>query len=330
MMNSPFVSCFAEDIELFIRKKRDVGFQYYSSEYILRRFDSFCADQGVSNPEITKDLANAWLESSKGCCAVTVAGRASVLRQFSLYLLSIGRDAYIPGHKPQGKRRQIHVLSDAEISALFEKIDQYEPGINAAPFRRLAVEYRVIFRLLLCCGLRVSEARKLKKEDVDLQTGTMLIRAGKNNKDRIVYLPDDLRDLLIRYAAYQKEEYSDYSVWFFPAREMKNLLTVGIIDKRFNAAWNATSFAAVCPDKPTVHSLRHTFVVKRMNLWMEQNVPLRSMLPYLSKYLGHKSVEDTFYYYHQVDTTFRTVHSKDSRSKVIIPEVPSYEDIPAE
>jgi len=326
-MNAPFFSCFAKDLELFLRKKQDAGFQYYSEEYTLHQFDKFCADRCVSDPEVTKDLVLAWLESFESCHAVTIAGRTSVIRQFSLFLLSIGRDAYIPSHRPHGKQRQIHVLSDDEINALFEKIDQYTPGVNAVSFSRLAIEYRVLFRLLLCCGLRVSEARKLKKEDVDLQNGTLLVRISKDNKDRIVYLPDDLRLLLIQYTTQLKEEYSDCSVWFFPAREMDNLLSVGLIDKRFNAAWNATSFAAACPDKPTVHSLRHTFVVKRINTWMEQGIPLRSMLPYLSKYLGHKSVEDTFYYYHQLDTAFRIVHNKDSRSKAIIPEVPAYEAV---
>ena len=329
-MKRSFQSCFAEDLELFVRKKQDAGFLYYSAEHTLHQFDKFCADRRISDPEVTKDLVHAWLGSFENCCAVTIAGKASAIRQFSLFLLSTGREAYIPGHKAQGKHRQVHVLSDAEINALFEKIDQYEPEVNAASFHRLAMEYRVLFRLLLCCGLRVSEARKLKKEDADLQHGTLHIRAGKGNKDRIVYLPDDLRVLMIRYAERLKEEYSDCSTWFFPAREMDNLLSVGLIDKRFNEAWNATSFASACPDKPTVHSLRHTFVVRRMNAWMEQNIPLRSMLPYLSKYLGHKSVEDTFYYYHQIDTAFRIVKSRDSRSKTIIPEVPAYEDIPAE
>ena len=173
----------------------------------------------------------------------------------------------------------------------------------------------------------MSEARKLKKNDVDLQDGTLLIRNGKGNKDRIVYLPDDLRVLLVRYTDRLREDYDDCSVWFFPAREMNNLLSVSLIGRRFNEAWNATPFAQTCPDKPTVHSLRHTYVVKRMNLWMEQGIPLRSMLPYLSKYLGHKSVEDTFYYYHQLDTAFRIIHDKDRKSKSIIPEVPAYEDI---
>ena len=127
-------------------KKHDAGFLYYSSEHTLHQFDRFCTDCCISTPEVTKSLVNAWLGSFENCCAVTIAGKASVIRQFSLYLLSIGRDAYIPAHMPQGKHRQIHVLTDPEISALFDKIDQYEPGVNAASFHRLAMEYRVLFR----------------------------------------------------------------------------------------------------------------------------------------------------------------------------------------
>jgi hypothetical protein len=80
-MKAPFVSCFAEDLEGFLRKKQDAGFQYDSAEYTLRRFDKYCADRSVSAPEVTKDLVNSWLGSFDNCCAVTVAGRSSVIRQ---------------------------------------------------------------------------------------------------------------------------------------------------------------------------------------------------------------------------------------------------------
>ena len=302
-MKEAFVSCFASDLELFVMKKQEAGFHYGSQVHILRQFDGFCAGQEISIPEVTRELVEAWLSSFKNCCAVTMSGKASAIRQFSLFLLANGKNAYIPGQKTHGKQRHIHVLSDEEIRALFVKIDQYSPRLNCHSFNRLALEYRVLFRLLLCCGMRVSEARKLKKEDVDLVAGTVIIKNGKNNKDRMVYLPDDLRQLMISYSDRMRKEYNDWSLWFFPAREMGK-----------------------CPDKPTVHSLRHTFVVKRMNLWMEEGVPLRSMLPYLSKYLGHKSVEDTFYYYHQVDTAFRIVRDKDKKSGVIIPEVAAIEN----
>lgn len=325
-MNTSFYSCFAKDLEAFIQKKRQNGFLYESTEYKLHQFDCFCTECQISCPEVTKDLVNKWIGCFKENSAVTIAGKASAIRQFSLYLLSMGKNAYIPSQKPRGKQRSAHVMSDPEISTFFEQLDHYVPDIEITSFQRLAMEYRVLFRILLCCGIRVSEARKLKKEDVSLQEGILIIRCSKGNKNRIVYLPEDLRELCLCYVKQMKSLYHDSSEWFFPAREMNNLLSVGIIDRRFNLAWNATCFASTCPNKPTVHSLRHTFVVKRMNQWMEEGISLNSMLPYLSKYLGHSSVDDTFYYYHQVDAAFKIVRAKDSKSKSIIPEVSGYED----
>lgn len=42
---------------------------------------------------------------------------------------------------------------------------------------------------------------------------------------------------------------------------------------------------------PTVHSLRYSFVVARMNRWMENGESPNTLMPYLSKYLGHSCVE---------------------------------------
>ena len=65
-------------------------------------------------------------------------------------------------------------------------------------------------------------------------------------------------------------------------------------------------------------------MVKRMNTWMKEEVSLKEMMPYLSRYLGHTSPDDTFYYYHQVDSAFRIIRDKDTTSSRVIPEV-SYE-----
>lgn len=77
---------------------------------------------------------------------------------------------------------------------------------------------------------------------------------------------------------------------------------------------------------PTVHSLRHTFVVMRMNQWMEEGIRLEAMMLYLRKYLGHASVNDTFYYYHQVESAFHIIREKDTVSQHVIPEVYDYEE----
>ena len=50
------------------------------------------------------------------------------------------------------------------------------------------------------------------------------------------------------------------------------------------------------------------------------------MLPYLSKYLGHKSPSETFYYYHLVNKAFDVIRLKDTTVKHVIPEVIPYEN----
>lgn len=72
------------------------------------------------------------------------------------------------------------------------------------------------------------------------------------------------------------------------------VLQVASVGKRFHRAWEQTPYAREGVLQPTVHSLRHTFVVLRMNEWMKSGVKLDNMMPYLSKYLGHSSPDDTF------------------------------------
>ena len=48
---------------------------------------------------------------------------------------------------------------------------------------------------------------------------------------------------------------------------------------------------------------------------------INTMLPYLSHFLGHKGFRDTFYYYHYVEETARTIRKKDTVTSRVIPEV---------
>ena len=63
----------------------------------------------------------------------------------------------------------------------------------------------------------------------------------------------------------------------------------------------------------------------RMNLWAEQGLDLQVMMPYLSRYLGHKTTKETFYYYFLVQDAYKTVEKKDTIADSVIPEVQHYE-----
>lgn len=75
----------------------------------------------------------------------------------------------------KAEKTVVHILSDNEVKAAFQMIDNYIPALNTPTFHRMAAECKVIFRLLYCCGLRISEARKLKRNDISLKEGTVRI-----------------------------------------------------------------------------------------------------------------------------------------------------------
>ena len=324
--NYQYQSCLAPYIEALLTKKRMEGFLYDTEEYHLKRFDAFCVEQNHSRPEITRELIMAWRNIRDTEGKVYCSRRVSATRQLALYLQSQGMEAYIPTHFYQKSHYVAHVLPDEEIIEFFRVLDNYHPQVNGAVFKRLSMEYRVLFRIIYCCGLRISEARKLRNADVNLRDGSICIMQSKGRKDRIVYLAQDLLKLCVEYSNLLDSEYHTTSDLFFPARNPDRELSVNSIDLKFRQFWAKTSFAASCDRSPTVHCLRHSYVVKRMNLWMEQGIALNSMMPYLSKYLGHRSTDDTFYYYHQTDDAFRIVRSKDTLSSAIIPEVCTYEE----
>ena len=87
-----------------------------------------------------------------------------------------------------------------------------------------------------------------------------------------------------------------------------------------------TSYADKVDKKSSVHSLRHTYVVTKMNDWMNEGKNFKAMMPYLSRYLGHTSIDETQYYYHQVVSAFKIVRKHDSVADRVIPEVVPYEE----
>ncbi len=137
----------------------------------------------------------------------------------------------------------------------------------------------------------------------------------------IAFIPDDLGVLCREYLNLIQKKYGIHSELLFTSADSKKPLQVASINKKFHDFWNKPMFSSNHTKEPTVHSIRHSFVIIRMNKWTEQGIELNGMMPYISKYLGHTSVDDTFYYYHQIESAFKTIRSKDSASTIIIPEV---------
>lgn len=322
MSTAPFTSVLATDIQGFLDMKRSLGYKYDVEEYLLHVFDRYWNESNGSNPIITMDSLTEWVKQRTTECKSTQSQRISIVRQFTLYMNGIDKVSYVPMDKIRCPRRPaVHILSSDEIKALFKEIDEYRPSRPTVETARMANEYRVIFRLILSTGLRRKEAVSIKLQDLNMKDQSITVNNAKGRKDRVVCFSSDMSDILKEYLLYLQDVLDEESSWLFPSVLESEHLSSGGLAIRFRAFWNKTSYSKKCEKAPTIHALRHTFVVFRMNEWIEKGIEFKAMMPYLSRHLGHKSPDETFYYYHQVLDAFRIIHQKDTLAPTVLPEV---------
>ena len=307
-----------------IEQKQADGFSYDAGERLLKRLDRFCASRFPEETTVTFQLAAEWAASSTGTTDAYRNTKVSIIKQLSLYILSIGREAYRPDSLTvKAYKPVLYVPTKDEVRMLLSEMDS--PASHSTLQTRMNKECKVLFLLYYCCGLRLSEGRLLKKEDTDLTEGILTILGSKGQKDRLVYLPEDSIPILSEYKSEIDIAFPS-SPWLFPGSSPDKPISDGGVESCFNRFWARLPGAQDMNKHPTPHCLRHAFVVERINEWMLQGIDTNKMLPYLSRYLGHKSPDETYYYYHLAERAFDVVREKDNVSSHVIPEVITHEE----
>ncbi len=307
-------------IEGLIEQKRAIGLVYNSPVHVLKAFSVFCMNNYPDETVLTQKIAMHWAERRQGECVNNLKCRIIPVRQLAKYMNKMGIEAYIiPNGIPGRLLRYVpHIFTDQELRAFFTAVDQC-PVSSHSPALHLIIP--VFFRVLYCCGLRSSEARLLKVEDVDLKIGKLTIRQSKGNKDRNVMMSDDISNLCCIYHAKVSRVFPNRSR-FFP-NPFGEAYTIWTIDDWFHHFWNKTEAAQfVSGNPPRVHDFRHTFAIKCLNRWINENKDINAWLPYLSMYMGHTHFSDTDYYLHLVPEFFPVFQEKTlQKCSSLIPEV---------
>ena len=281
-----------------VAEKRALGYKYVSEERVLARFDTFCASEFPALDTVTRASLEAWVTSARRRAAkpATVNNLVAPVRELARWLQRRGVDAYVlPAGVLQKPARYIpHIYSDQELASLFAATDQCH-YCSEVPFRHLVMP--VLFRTIYACGLRCSEARLLRVDDVDINTGVLQIRDAKGGKDRQVPVSAPLLErLAVYHAALAGQPGWE---WFFPGATPGEALTLGNVDKNFRRfLWQARIAHGGRGHGPRVHDLRHTMAVNNVRRWFEQGESGNALLPILQTYLGHSSIGDTAYYLH--------------------------------
>jgi len=313
-----YKSQFTHDIKGLIQYKRSLGFSYVTNEYRLKQFDNFCCIYFPNEHKLTKSLAMEWLKRRTDESESNLSKRMEALRQLGKYMNLQEIKAFtIPTfYQPKVPRYQPHIFSDNELIAFFNATDICK--INKSyPVRHLV--YPVLFRLIYCCGLRLSEASCLLRKDIDTISETVYIINSKNGKDRLIVMSEDMSALCLRYDCLIDEIYPD-RLWFFPSSKEKHYCKSSI-DYAFRYFWNLTGISG-SGNLPRVHDLRHQYCITRINTWLRDGKEIQSLLPYLSSYMGHSSLKETDYYLRLVLESFSVITDKTVADfNSVVPEV---------
>lgn len=323
--NYKWKSKMGPQLEAFIALKQANGFIYETEKYIFSKFDTFCYENSdLDDYKITQKQIASWNIQFPSENVKTMSGRISFIRVFSKYLNSIGIESYVPGLTASTYKPIVYIPTVEELKIFFKTVDNHEYRYPIEVMYRINLNYPILFRILYCCGLRLGECCSIKRELIDFDNASITILKSKGLKDRIVYLPVDLCKK-IREFDLKIDSMIPNRVFMFCGKDPSKNLTRGVIANAFRRLWKE-SFPNAKGNLPSPHSLRHSYICTKVSQWMFENKDINVMMPYVSKYLGHANINETYYYYENSKSVFHLLEKYDKHSMNIIPEVIEYED----
>lgn len=275
----------------FIKLRRNLGYKSESMEINLKAFDVFACSEGLREVTAPKDLVQKWCKKRNGEANDTWSHRTNFLRQFAIHLLNLGYDAYIPNKPPSKKDTFIpYIYSSQELKRIFEAADNLRLYDKHAETVLMSVP--LLVRMLYATGIRIGEAVNLNLEDVNLKKNYLIVKGGKNGKDRIVPFSISLAAGCLQYLKYRDK---------LPRHCNKFFVKMNGCACRINTYeywWNEILSSAGIRHRgkipgPRLHDLRHTFCVKSMHDMSVDGKDLYYALPILSTYVGHQSIAST-------------------------------------
>ena len=202
------------------------------------------------------------------------------------------------------------VLSKKETSEVLDDMREHEP------------RYALAAELQYGAGLRLSELMSVRIKDIDLDRGTLTIRQGKGDKDRMTVLPKSLTGALSKqiekvrkvWEADREEDQPGVYLpgalarkfreaaktflwfWLFPAPKTSRDPISGIVRRHHlhGGAYSKALTRSTCRvgihKRVTSHALRHSFATHLL----ENGTDLRT----IQELLGHEDITTTEIYLH--------------------------------
>ena len=280
----------------FIALKAKLGIKFATGRVILSKVDVLATKRKEIAPGITKEFARIWSEKTTYESELYRYTRISILAQFSSYLCDMGITSYVPRLPKMPKNTFVpHIYSQMEIFALFKACDKLR--LATRHMGSCLISMPALLRLLYATGIRISEARNLRDQDVDLMDNYLRVTDVKNGKQRVIPISRSLASVCREYKTYRDRlplGKGRSGHFFVNTKGEKLQQGVGSWFKK--CLQRAEIPHHGLGHGPRIHDLRHTFAVNSMAAMAEAGIDLYASLPILSSYLGHQSLGATNHY----------------------------------
>jgi integrase len=184
------------------------------------------------------------------------------------------------------------IYSEEQMQKLIKKIRVHKTKNN---FTRET--YETLIGLLLCTGLRISEALGLSDDGVDLESGIIRVVETKFSKSRLVPLhPSTVLALKIYKIKRDKKFSGRFDNAFFVGDKGRRM-TYGGLQSKFWIFKQKTGLQQDLLATNPFHCFRHTFAVRRLTKWHREGLDTEARIAALSTYMGHVKVSDTYWYF---------------------------------
>lgn len=322
---SQFRSDFSGMIERFVAHRKASG-SWNEPCYGLniKLFDHFCVNNYQSYATLTQEMVDAWCAKRDTETNRSHETRTRVVRMFIDYLQCRELTDVVPPAALKSEPRicATYAFEEDKLKRFFHACDGIRPylGRRASVIRKLTIP--AFFRLLYSTGMRTTEARLLMKGNVDLVQGVIDIQKSKGYDQHYVVMHDTMTSLMARYDR-AINELQPSRTYFFQS-DKGSLYSRDWVQDNFRMLWNEANGSAA---SPVAYDLRHHYAIVNINRWTDDDFGFSDKLHYLSKSMGHRSIEATRYYYSIVLRLADTLRDKtEDGFNAIVPEVPDDEE----
>ena len=280
-------------VDEYVAYRRSMGYALSVTARELQRFAQHADSTGHHGP-LTTELALSWARLAANRTPLYQARRVEMVRSFARYLAAFEPGTQIPPRGllgPAHRRIQPYLYSEEEIAQLMDAAQSLPPNNGLRP-----KTYRTLLGLLASTGLRVCEALKLQRDDVDTTRDLLTVRQTKFHKSRIVPLHESVTAALDAYGEARDTYHPRAASTQFLLSERGTALLPSVVHYTFQKLRGNLNWGDHNGRPPRLYDLRHTFACRRLLEWYRQGIDVNHAIVYLSAYLGHVKPSDTYWY----------------------------------